>query len=130
MEKKDSSTEGESGTVSPDVRAFFDLVDREGRRRRRCLELLNKKEEEASSGKQPANNVLPWQPKFEMEDFELSSERVQLSSAKPCYEGDDGCSGRGIKRKSELTPPPPSIHKKHASSRRFEFDLNKTNDSF
>ncbi|RRT37227.1 hypothetical protein BHE74_00056276 [Ensete ventricosum] len=129
MEKKDSSTEGEgeSSTVSPDVQAFFDFVDREGRRRRR-LELLNKKKKETSSGKQPANNVVPWQPKFEMEDFEMSSERIQFSSAKPCYEGDDGCSGRGIKRKSELAPPP-SILKKYAS-RRFEFDLNKTNDSF
>ncbi|URE06402.1 hypothetical protein MUK42_03018 [Musa troglodytarum] len=126
MEKKDSSTDGESSTVSPDVQAFFDLVDREGRRRR--LELLNEKKEEASSGKRPANKVVPWQPKFEMEDFELSSERVvEFGSAKPCYEGDDGCLGRGIKRKSELTPPP-SIHKKY-DSRRFEFDLNTTDDS-
>lgn len=132
MEKKEIN-EGESSTTKPEFEEFFELVDREAFR----LQLMDQRRNMNSQNKL-ANNIVAWQPKFEIEDFKIPN----LDQTKVHVELIDGEKSemkgpkdqkltRGTKRARETTPL--DVNKKEkqkmTSSREMMPDLNRSNKS-
>lgn len=69
MEQKEN-TSIESSNMTPEMRTFFDLVDREAQR----VHLLSKNNRMVSAEKPLTPNQVIWQPSFEMVDFALPSD--------------------------------------------------------
>ncbi|XP_042521062.1 uncharacterized protein LOC122094358 [Macadamia integrifolia] len=100
MEKKDISVP-ETSSKSPEIRAFFDLVDRA-----HSLQLLSEKNNQGSE-KPLRNNFSVWKPSFEPEDFNLPPKSGSTSTVDPpltmAAAGDEGKDEenrlkRGLKR--------------------------------
>nr|XP_010941558.1 uncharacterized protein LOC105059807 [Elaeis guineensis]XP_010941559.1 uncharacterized protein LOC105059807 [Elaeis guineensis] len=134
MEKKESNEGGSS--MSPDIQAFCDLVDREAYR----IQLLDQMKNQ-NSGKQLVNKTTTWQPIFEPEDFKLLSEKGPRDLVKAPVGGKEGDSRetkekrlmRGMKRVGELLPPILAYKEKMqktTASKGLTIDLNKMDESF
>ncbi|XP_043689828.1 uncharacterized protein LOC122640665 [Telopea speciosissima] len=93
MELKDSSV-SETSSKSPEIRAFFALVDRA-----HSLQLLNEKNQ--GSEKPLKNNFSVWQPSFEPEDFNLPPKRGSTSTSTSTSTVDHPISGLGDEGKHE-----------------------------
>lgn len=114
MEKAESSGDEQGAKKCPKLQLFSYLVDREMQR----LQLLEERESR-SSGK-------PWQPTFELEDFEMTSEKKTLRKRNTETKHESLLSG--TKRTGEATPAmSTATEKKHRSIaiREDAFDKNK-----
>lgn len=124
MEKAESSGDEERAKKCPKLQLFSYLVDREMQR----LQLLEERESR-SSGNPLASNTIewkPWQPTFELEDFEMTSEKKTLRKRDTETKHESLLSG--TKRTGEATPAmSTATEKKHRSiaTKEDAFDMNK-----
>ncbi|KAK1308078.1 hypothetical protein QJS10_CPA09g01158 [Acorus calamus] len=65
MEQTEKSNIELPGLKSPEIQAFFELVDREAQR----FQMINKRKERETSNKALVKSSITWKPSFEMEDF-------------------------------------------------------------
>ncbi|KAK1261196.1 hypothetical protein QJS04_geneDACA023640 [Acorus gramineus] len=91
MEQTEKSNIESPSLKSPEIQAFFELVDREAQR----FQMINERKERETCNKALVKSSITWKPSFEMEDFiekDLSGPSTVVVGAQ------EGKHQRGLKR--------------------------------